>query len=77
MQLLKIGNRIINPEAILHVSYDPSNFHPATREEWRECVVTFGRDDEQIFYNEEADQVWAYLSAKMHCRTIARREAVA
>lgn len=61
MQLLKIGNRLINPESILHASYDPAAMHPATREEWRECTVTFAPDETQTFYNEEAHRVWSYL----------------
>ena len=73
MQLLKVGNRIINPAHILHVSYEPTAFHPATDDTWQECIVSFAGDEYEIFYNEEADQVWAYLSTAMHCRTLNTR----
>jgi hypothetical protein len=73
MHLLKVGNRIINPDHILHVSYEPTAYHPATADTWRECTVSFSGEEYEIFYNEEADQVWAYLSTAMHCRTLSTR----
>lgn len=81
MQLLKIGNRIINPEKITHVAYtqaldDPSPNHPQGRIH-RQCDISFERDSYEIFYDDEADLVWAYLSASMHCRNLTPRSEAA
>lgn len=75
MKLLQIGNRIINPEKVIHTSYNPTAYHPASTDTWKECVVSFGCDEFDAFYNEEADQVWAYLSASMNCRNITPQRA--
>ena len=77
MQLLRIGNRIINPSHILHASYDPTAYHPASQETWRECIVSFAGDEYEIFYNDEAEQVWGFLCASMHCRNLAIKEVAA
>lgn len=70
MNLIRIGNRIINPNLILAASYDPTALHPATHETWAECIVSFGCDDMEIFYNEEAEQVWSFLCDALDCRNI-------
>lgn len=77
MKLLQIGNRIINPAQILHASYEPTAFHPASRDTWKECVVSFAGDETAIFYNDEAETVWGFLSASMHCRNLSTRAEVA
>ncbi len=70
MQLLKIGNRLIDVKKIVTVSYDPKATHPMTVETWSECIVSFGCDDVQIFYEEEADIVWEYLCSDLNSRSI-------
>lgn len=70
MKLLRIGNRIINPEAIIAATYDIAAYHPVTQETWQECIVTFGCNDTQIFYNEEAEQVWSFLCSALDCHNI-------
>lgn len=63
MQLLKIGNRVINVEHITHVSFEPEAINPqVTSESWAECVVSFTTDNLQVFYGTEAEQAWKYLS---------------
>jgi len=69
MELLRMGNRLINPDLITHVSYERET------KIGRECVVSFGCDDCVIFYNDEADVVWAFLS--LHCRNFTPRSNVA
>lgn len=70
MKLLRIGNRIINPGAIVAANYDPSAYHPATHETYQECTVFFGCDDLEVFYNEEAEQVWSFLCEALDCQNI-------
>lgn len=61
--LLKIGDRIINRDHVVHCTFDKQASLPHLPGVcWRECVVTFGPDDIQVFLDDEADQVWAYLS---------------
>lgn len=63
MALLKIGDRIINKDLVTHCTYDKNvSFPHLPGVCWRECIVSFGADDTQIFINDEADQVWTYLS---------------
>lgn len=66
-ELLRIGNRIVNPLHILHVSYDPYASNPGSVQVWKECVVSFAGDEYEIFYNDEAETVWSYLSSSMNC----------
>lgn len=65
--LLRIGNRIINLDAITQVAYDPSAYHPGSKESYTECRILFGHDNEQIFYGVEADLAWTVIKAQAKC----------
>jgi hypothetical protein len=69
MKLLKIGNRLINLDQITSVSYEPEATNPGSPQYWVECVVSFSADDYTVFYNGEAEIVWAYLSSTLNCRS--------
>jgi hypothetical protein len=71
MQLLKIGNRIINPAHVTHVSYEPDATNPGSLNFWQECVVSFTGNDCEIFYDSEAEIVWAYFSSGLNSRSFA------
>jgi hypothetical protein len=57
-----MGHRILNLDAITHASYDPLVSHPGCSDTWKECAVSFGNEDTQIFYNDEAEALWLLLS---------------
>lgn len=67
MQLLKIGNVIINPNNVTHVRYsqeiEPGDFTGSGKPEpYRRCDISFKEDNFVAFFDDEADQIWAYLS---------------
>jgi len=76
-RFFQVGNRVFNLEAMTHVSYEPTAFHPATQDTWQECTISFANDECQTFYGEEAEVVWAVIRHYAHNLTPALKEPAA
>lgn len=66
MKFIRIGNRCFDLQAVTHVFYDEQVTSPDGTHTWRECVVSFGADDYQVFYNAEADRAWECFRLYAH-----------
>lgn len=63
MQLLRIGNRLINPSRITDASFDAVTEDTILMvggmdRPQKQCIVGFGNGSIQIFYDAEATAVW-------------------
>lgn len=60
-RLIQIGDRAFNLEAVTHCAYQPclpgtEDSNPDTQ-----CIISFGCEDIQIFYGDEAEVVWTII----------------
>lgn len=62
MQLIQIGNRMVNLEAITSITYEPTDYIPGIGSTFSSCIVSFGCDDCQAFYGSDAENVWRYFT---------------
>ena len=62
MKLIRIGDRLLNIDAITHASFDEAHTYPATEETFPECCISFAGDDCCILYGPEAVRMWGYLT---------------
>jgi hypothetical protein len=68
--LYKIGDHVININAITYASYDPAAEQPCEEGTWQELAVSFGCDDSAFFYGLEAVQLWGLLTSHLYCHDI-------
>jgi hypothetical protein len=61
MKLVTIGDRTINLETMTAATWMPQTTVESGTIRQRRIIISFGCDDTEIFYEAEADALWACL----------------